>query len=278
MLDYGIAGRVALVTGANNPHGIGAAIARALAAQGCALAIHYLRLPPERYGIAPEDARAAQEPGTAYYHGQRMRSGEGVAAAIRAAGGHAAAFEADLTDADAIPALLDRIEAALGPVTILINNAAHYGADDTTLTASPETWDATLAVNIRATALLTRAVAGRIQARNAGWGRVVNLSTDAAQCFATQVAYGASKAAIESYTRTAAIELAPLGITVNCIAPGPVQSGWLDAAAVAHQAAQIPLGRVGTPEDIAHAALFLCSRQAAWLTGNVLKVSGGHCI
>ncbi len=278
MIDYGLDGQVALVTGANNPHGIGAAIARALAGQGCAVAIQYLRLPPEAYGVDPDEAQAAQAPGSAFYHGQRMRSGEEVAVAIRADGGRAAAFEADLRDAAAMPALLDAVEAALGPVSILVNNAAHYGEVDTTLTVSPETWDATLAVNIRATALLTQAVARRIQARGEGWGRVVNLSTDAAQCFATQVAYGASKAAIESFTRTAACELGPLGITVNCIAPGPVQSGWLDAAAVAEQARLIPVGRVGTPEDIAHAALFLCSRQASWLTGNVIKVSGGHCL
>jgi len=278
MIDPGLDGHVALVTGANNPRGIGAAIARTLASQGCAVCVHYLRLAPEEHGIAKVDALAAKEPGAAFYHGQRMRSGEEVAASIRAQGSHAVALEADLTDEDAIPALLDAAEEALGPVTILVNNAASYGKEDTVLTATGATWDASLGVNVRAAALLTRELARRLRDRGERWGRVVNLSTDAAQCFATQVAYGASKAALESFTRTAAVELGPLGITVNAVAPGPVQSGWLDAETVAEQSAQIPLGRVGRPQDIADAVLFLCSCQADWLTGNVIKVSGGHAL
>jgi len=278
MIDPGLDGQVALVTGANNPLGIGAAIARNLARQGCAICVHYWRLRPEEHGIPQAEALGADKPGAAYYHGLRMRSGDEVADALWAEGARAVALEADLTREAAIAGLLDAVEDALGPVSILVNNAASYGEEDTVLMATGAIWDASLGVNIRGAALLTREVARRLRDRGDRWGRVVNLSTDAAQCFATQVAYGASKAALESFTRTAAVELGPLGITVNAVAPGPVQSGWLDVDAVAEQSAQIPLGRVGTPQDIADAVLFLCSRQSDWLTGNVIKVSGGHAL
>jgi 3-oxoacyl-[acyl-carrier protein] reductase len=102
------------------------------------------------------------------------------------------------------------------------------------------------------------------------------LSTDAAQTFAGQIAYGASKAAIEAFTRSVAIEVGPLGITVNTVAPGPVQTGWMTTEREEEERQLIPLKRVGQPEDIADVIVFLASDQTRWLTGQVIKVSGGH--
>ena len=118
----------------------------------------------------------------------------------------------------------------------------------------------------------------RYQRRNSNWGRIINLSTDAAQVFAGQIAYGASKAAIEAFTRSIAIEVGPLGITVNTVAPGPVQTGYIPATSEAQLVPTIPLRRIGQPEDIADVIVFLASEQARWLTGQVIKVSGGHAL
>lgn len=262
-MDLGLGGRTALVTGAN--WGIGAAIARELAGEGVRVAVHYLGAP------------RADPPGGRLLH--EVRGAEAAArivAEIRAGGGVAAAVEADLALPDAAQELCDAAEAMLGPLTILVNNAAHCEAPDHTLAFSAGLFDRTFAVNARAPVLLARQLASRINRRGERWGRIVGISTDAAQQFPTQVAYGASKAAHEAFTRSLATELGPLGITVNVVAPGPVQTGWMDRETVARVLPHIPVGRVGTPEDIAGAVAYLCSERACWITGQVLRVCGGH--
>ena len=118
--------------------------------------------------------------------------------------------------------------------------------------------------------------ARRHVARGARWGRIVNISTDGADAFPGEVSYGASKAALEAYSRSAAIELAEYGITVNIVAPGPIQTGWIPAEEAAAIEATIPLGRLGEPKDVADVVLFLASEQARWVTGQRLFVGGGH--
>ena len=281
MTDTRLSGKVVLVTGGN--HGIGAATARAFAAEGAAVFIQYLRLTRE-----PLSADGA--PGEALYHARQANSADEVVQAIRDAGGRADSFEVDLADADGVPVLFDRAEAAFGPVDVLVNNAAHSRADTflpapgddrfrpdrARVTVSAESHDQHFAVNSRAVALMMAEFARRHAARDARWGRIVNVSTDGAPGFWGEVSYGASKYALESYSRAAATELARRGITVNVVSPGPIQTGYINAALEEKVLWEIPLGRLGEPEDVADVILFLASEQARWVTGQVLQVGGGH--
>jgi 3-oxoacyl-[acyl-carrier protein] reductase len=278
MIDTGLENKVVIVTGANNPLGIGAATAKAFAAEGANLFITYLRLSPEDYGIGEEEARQARMPGLPFYHAMRAKSADKVVEAIRGRGGQVEAWETDLADPSNIPQLFDRAEAAFGPVDVLVNNAAHCEWPETIFNTSAETIDQHFAVNTRAVVLLIAEFVRRYEERGGNWGRIVNLSTDAAQRFAGSISYGASKAATEAFTRSLAIEVGPLGITVNTVAPGPVQTGYLSPEREEEEIAEIPLGRLGQPQDIADVIVFLASDQARWLTGQVIKVSGGHAI
>ena len=116
----------------------------------------------------------------------------------------------------------------------------------------------------------------RFVARGAGWGRIVNVSTDGAACFPSEISYGASKHALESYSRSAAAELGPLGITVNTVSLGPVQTGYISPEFEARIVSDIPLRRLGRPEDVADAIVFLALEQARWITGQLTYVGGGH--
>ena len=278
MIDTGLKNKVALITGVNNPLGIGVATARAFARQGACVFITYLRLSPEAFGISADAAQQATEPGLPLYHAMRMRTADEVVQSIRTAGGRAEAREADLTDPDRVPQLFDWAEASFGPVDVLVNNAAHYQDPDTIFTVSASSLDRTFAVNTRASVLLVAEFVRRYQKRNGQWGRIINLSTDAAQVFAGQITYGASKAAMEAFTRSIAVEVGPLGITVNAVAPGPVQTGYISKEFEETLLSDIPLRRIGQPEDIADVIVFLASDQARWITGQVIKVSGGHAL
>ncbi len=258
MVDTGLAGRVALVTGANNPLGIGVAIAKALSCEGARVFATFLR-------TASGPAEPPAEPGMALYEAMQTRLPE-----------FRDAWEADLRDPSNVNAVFDRAEACHGPVEILVNNAAHCDRADSTETITSAAIDRTFEVNVRASMLLIAEFARRHRGRGAHWGRIINLSTDAAQNFPTQISYGASKAAIEALTRAVASELGPAGITVNAIAPGPIQTGYISPALEQQLLPAIPLRRLGAPEDIADAVVFLASHQARWITGQVIRVSGGH--
>jgi 3-oxoacyl-[acyl-carrier protein] reductase len=286
MIEPKLAGRVALVTGANSPLGIGAATARALAAQGAAVFISSFRRPSALSASEMEQARKAGIGGPTFYQAVGQEPPEAVVRDIESGGGRAASAEADLADPARVPALFDACEQRFGPVDVLVNNHAHwvpetfdpalvtdrgYGMQLTDAT----TMDAHYAVNARGPALMMAEFAKRHIRRGAGWGRIINISTDAADAHAGAVSYAASKHALESYSRSAAHELGKYGITVNIVAPGPVQTGWLRPDEEIEIARKTPLGRVGRPEDIADVVVFLASEQARWLTGQLFYVGGG---
>jgi 3-oxoacyl-[acyl-carrier protein] reductase len=284
MSKPGLQGRTVLITGANNPHGIGAAAAHAFARAGCSLFLHYFRGP-----LTPSEA--ADTPGEAFYRAAGARSAQEIVESIKQAGGKADCWEADLAEASRPAELFDRAEAFLGSVQILVNNAAHcsydtflpsgvrvYGESSPDLAAplSAESHDLHFLVNSRAPALLMAEFARRHVSRDATWGRIINISTDASSAHPGAVSYGASKHALESYSRAAAYELGRFGITVNIVAPGPTQTGWMPPPLEAEAASKIPLGRVGTPSDIAYTILFLASDEAGWVTGQTVYAGGGN--
>ena len=271
MIEPDLRDKVALITGAN--HGIGAATARIFASEGAKVAIAYLDGASSTVTGVQEAKIAFFNPGVPY--------ADAVVNEIRDAGGRAIAVPGDLSDVTTIPALFDRVEASLGNVDILINNAAHCEMPDDIHTTSSGSIDRHFAVNVRAAVLLVSEYVKRYRAREGTSGRVVNVSTDSAQSFAKQISYGASKSSMEAYTRSVALEVASYGITVNAVAPGPVHTGqpsYITPEAEKRLNRSIPLGRCGQPEDIANAITFLCSKQAEWITGQVIKVDGGHRI
>jgi 3-oxoacyl-[acyl-carrier protein] reductase len=255
--------------------------------------IHFLRQPVPEF-INAEPAHPSSVPSPGMYYALRGHSAQEVADAIHAIGGRAAAWEADLSDPAVIPELFERAESALGPVEVLVNNAAadefdtflpgkswKHG-DQCAVTGLPvntiraESHDRSFAVNSRAVALLMAEFARRHVAAGRRWGRIINVSTDGASGYPSEVSYWASKHAMESYSRAAAAELGPYGVTVNIVSPGPVQTGWISRELETKCVPAIPLRRIGQPEDIADAIVFFASEQARWITGQLLYVGGGN--
>jgi len=294
MIDPGLKDKVVLVTGGNSPYGIGAATARAFAACGAAVFIHYFR---QTTGPAPDGSNdeSTGTPGLTFFYAMQARSADEVVRTIREQGGRAASWEADLSDPAVIPELFDRAQEQFGTVDVLVNNAADYQADTFLPLKSLEqdgqsvwaegpvksaiTSDSLgrhFAVNTRAAALMMAEFARRHVEQHRDWGRIINVSADCSWGCPGEVSYRASKYALESYSRSAAAELGPFGITVNIISPGPVQTGYMAPEFEEELIADIPLRRVGEPRDIADAIVFLASDQARWVTGQLLCVHGGH--
>lgn len=208
---------------------------------------------------------------------------------IQDIGGEAVAFEYDLSNPDVIPEIFDKAEEAFGQVDILVNNAA-YDKPDTLLSdprghsasghgmdsITKETFDKHFAVNTKAAALLMHEFTKRYMGRNGSWGRIINISTDGDDCFPTEVSYGASKAALVAYSRTAAKEFGPLGITVNVLSLGAVQTGWISPELEKKILESFPLRKIGQPRDVADVVVFFASEQARWITGQKIYVGGGH--
>jgi 3-oxoacyl-[acyl-carrier protein] reductase len=292
LIDPKLKDKTVIVTGAN--HGIGAAIAIAFAEQGAKVFVNYFRAAAEAYGcISEQEVAEATEPGRAYYCKMQTQTADEVLKTIEQLGGACCQWEADLSDPGNIPLLFDEAEDRFGQVDILVNNAA-YGKCDTFIppaeldedepfvgefpiaTISADSHDEHFAVNSRAVALMMKEYAERYIARKADWGRIINISSDGAFAHPAAISYGASKYATESYTRAAATELGPYGITVNVISPGAVQTGWISAELEKQIDESYPLRRMGRPEDIANAVVFLASEQSDWITGQVLYVGGGN--
>ena len=270
MVDYGLTDKVAIITGANNPQGIGAATACALAREGARVVLVYKRLP------RVYDAKKTAQNGTDRYLAANAGNADAVEARLREMGADYLVLERDISDEAEVRDISAAVLERFGRVDILVNNAADCDLEglDTIEQVTPAVIDDTFAVNVRGSILMTREL---VKHRGEG-GRIINLSTDAAQIFAGQITYGASKATMEALTRSIALEVAKYGITVNCVAPGPTQTGWIDDELEKAVIPLIPMGRLIQPEDIAETILFLASEQAGMLTGQVIKVSGGKSL
>ena len=270
MIDYGLKDRVALITGANNPQGIGAATALAFAREGAKVALIYKRV------LRPFDEDKTGRNGADRYFQANAGDASIVESKLKEMNSDYLILESDISDEDAVKAIYSAVLEKYGRIDVLVNNAADGDMDgiDTIEKISREVIDDTFAVNVKGSILMIREFINN----RGDYGRVINISTDASQVFAGQITYGASKATIEALTRSIALEVAKYGITVNCVAPGPTQTGWIDENLENVVVPLIPMGKLMQPEDIAETILFLASRQARMLTGQVIKVSGGHAL
>jgi 3-oxoacyl-[acyl-carrier protein] reductase len=241
-------GKVALVTGASK--GIGAGIARELAARGAAVAVNY------------SSSRAAAEK---------------VVAGIEAAGGKAIAVQANVADPASIAPLVDTVAAQLGPIDILVNNAGVYEFSPIDA-VTPEHFHKQFDLNVLGLLLTTKAALSHFNPKG---GSIVNIGSVAAKGAATGSVYSATKGAVDSVTLALAKELGPRKIRVNSLNPGMVETEGVHAAGFIgtdfqkKAVAETPLGRIGQPEDIASIAAFLASDQSYWLTGQLIEASGG---
>ena len=270
MVDYGLKDRVAIITGANNPQGIGAATACAFAREGAKVALVYKKI-PRAY-----DRNKTGENGADRYFAANAGNADIVEARLREMNAEYIVLESDITDEDAVKEIYSAVIRRFGRIDVLVNNAADGDMDgiDTIEKITKDVIDDTFAVNVRGSIMMTR----EFIRHRGDYGRVINFSTDSSQVFAGQIAYGASKATLEALTRSIALEVAKYGITVNCVAPGPTQTGWIDRELEKQVIPLIPMGQLMQPEDIAETVLFLASEQARLLTGQVIKVSGGHAL
>jgi NAD(P)-dependent dehydrogenase (short-subunit alcohol dehydrogenase family) len=277
----GLESKVALITGAGGMKGIGRATALKLAAQGADIAVTDVQRPPE--DLPPGEVR------------KQWRSIDSVAEDIEALGRRCLRVWCDLRASEQIQAMVRQVAEHCGHIDILVNNArAVIGRDKVPITELREdVWQHFLAINTTAVFLCTKFV-GQSMVRQGQGGRIINIASDAAKrASAMGAAYSASKFAVLGLTQASALDLAPYGITVNAVCPGPVNtdrlSYWERAQAeaqgipleafrakiVAEAGQRTPLGRIAEPEDVAGLVAFLASDEARFITGQAYNVNGG---
>ena len=271
-----LAGKVAIVTGSGRPKGLGEAMARRLAAEGCRVVVSDIG--QGRGKEMPTDAIGS------------TREMEQIVAEIRAAGGDAISSSCDVLEELQVKALVDKAVSHFGRLDIMVNNAGIGYLMKPLVETDASSWDAVLGVNLRGVFLGIKHAALQM-IKQGGGGRIINIGSQASKSgFPFACAYVASKHGVVGLTRTAAIELGQHGITVNTICPNHVTTGLGDwqnkyfskatgrseAQYLADMKSRIPLGRPGLQEDIAKACAFLASGEASYMTGEAMNVSGGE--
>lgn len=244
---------IALITGASRTIGIGHALALDLARSGWDIALTYW-LPYDEsmpWGSEPQEVKA-------------------LCAKLDALGARTAAIEADLSSTDASTQIFDAVESQLGAISALILSHC-FSVDSDILTTTIESFDQHFAVNTRATWLLIREFGKRFAGAQ-GSGRIIAITSDHT---VGNLPYGASKGAMDRIVLAAAHEFSHLGITANVINPGATDTGWMTDEQLTEFGQQVPLGRVGLPQDCANLVQFLCSEKGGWINGQLLKSNGG---
>jgi 3-oxoacyl-[acyl-carrier protein] reductase len=246
--------KTAIVTGASRKIAIAAAVARALARDGWNVVTTFWR---------PYDASMPW--------GSNAREAEALIRELKRLGVRAAMHEDNLEDPDSAHRIFDAAESQIGPVRALVNAHAHSTRGGL-MDATVADFDRHLAINARGVFIMSAEFARRFKGP-AGSGRIVNFTSGLP--LAGEIAYAASKGAIEWITVSSAAELASRGITVNAINPGPNDTGWMPPRLKKQIAAKSPMHRIGSPDDAASVVAFLCSPDAAWITGQILQCDGG---
>jgi 3-oxoacyl-[acyl-carrier protein] reductase len=259
------------VTGAN--HGIGAAVARGLAARGAAVLVTYLRLTDEQARTSP--------PGE--FDRQRAQDASSICSEIITHGGRAVAVETDLAEPQAASQLFDRSEQVLGPVDIVVHNASGWKKDSFSdgrndhvgrpgFLVTPESINTQLFVDARAGALLMGEYITRHRARNATWGRIVTMTSGTGGGYPGEVSYGAAKAALISYTLSAASEMARDGVTANVVYPPVTDTGWVTDEVRSFVEKDHEHHHIATPAEVAETVVWLCADANHLVTGNIIRL------
>ena len=270
MINYGLKDKVVIITGANNPYGIGAATAFAFASEGAKVVLVYKKV------FRPFDVTKVDQNGVDRYYAANAGDAKVVENKLKEITADYLILESDISNEESVKEIYTKILNKYGRVDILVNNAATDDENgyDTIENITQQVIDDTFAVNVRGSIMMIKEFVNNRK----DYGRIINISTDAAQTFAGQITYGASKATLEALTRSIALEVAQYGITVNCVSPGPTQTGWIDEEFEKVVIPLIPMGSLIKPEDIADTILFLASNKAKMITGQVIKVSGGKAL
>jgi 3-oxoacyl-[acyl-carrier protein] reductase len=257
MISQHAARRIAIVTGASRRRGIGAAVCRALAQAGSDIFFTHWSPYDHRMPWGAEEDEPA--------HLQRQ---------VQASGVRCEHLMIDLGTAEAPLRIMQAVEAQLGPASILVNNATHDDTEAPFDQLDAPTLDAYYAVNMRGTMLLSIEFARRFALQSGG--RIINLTSGQGRgAMPGKLAYVATKGAIEAFTVTLAVEVAPRGITVNAVDPGPTDTGWMTEEVKRELMPRFPMGRLGQPEDAARLITFLASEDAGWVTGQIIHSTGG---
>jgi NAD(P)-dependent dehydrogenase (short-subunit alcohol dehydrogenase family) len=267
----GLEGKVAVVTGAGRMRSIGRPIAVELARAGCDVVLTGTGRPPERY---PDDEKAAG-----------WRDIASVAEEISALGRRAVPLISDVSDHVAVMRLAEQVRSDLGRVDIVVNNAGAARGEDRkpVVDLDVDAWKTVIGVNLTGTFLMCKVFGAALIAGGNG-GSIVNISSIAGKRLpADASAYASSKAGIQALTACMAQEVGRYGIRVNAVCPGIIDTFRMDDLGRGDVwrdtiAANVPLGRAGTGEDIAATVVYLCSDQGAWVTGQAWNVDGGHVV